>query len=106
MKRQKAAAWTRLDNAAKIFPSTSSKADPKVCRFACELTEEVDPDILQQALDTVIEAFPVFRSVIRRGLFWYYFETSALRPVVAEESQPPCRPLYDPVVKSLLFSVT
>ncbi|MCI8493846.1 hypothetical protein [Anaerotruncus sp.] len=106
MKRKKAAAWTRLDNAAKIFPSTSSKADPKVFRFACELTEEVDPEILQQALDTVIEAFPVFRSVIRRGLFWYYFETSAQRPVVTEESQPPCRPLYDPVIKSLLFSVT
>lgn len=39
--------WSRLDNAAKIFPSTSSKKDPKVFRFSCELTEPVDGQTLQ-----------------------------------------------------------
>lgn len=42
--------WSRLDNAAKIFPSTSSKQDPKVFRFACELCEPVDPEVLRRAL--------------------------------------------------------
>lgn len=42
--------WSRLDNAAKIFPSTSSKKDPKVFRFSCELTEPVDGQTLQFAL--------------------------------------------------------
>ena len=40
--------WTRLDNAAKIFPPTSNKQDTKVFRFACQLNEWVDQDILQQ----------------------------------------------------------
>ena len=40
--------WSRLDNAAKIFPSTSSKKDPKVFRFSCELTEPVDGQTLQR----------------------------------------------------------
>ena len=40
--------WHKLDNAAKIFPPTATKSDPKVFRFACELVENVDKDILQK----------------------------------------------------------
>lgn len=43
--------WSRLDNAAKLFASTVNKADAKVFRFGCELTQEVDPSCLQRALD-------------------------------------------------------
>ena len=35
------AKWSRLENAAKIFPSTTSREDTKVFRFTCELTEMV-----------------------------------------------------------------
>ena len=56
--------WSRLDNAAKIFPSTSSKKDPKVFRFSCELTELVDGQTLQFALDQTMEKFPFYRSVL------------------------------------------
>lgn len=98
--------WSRLDNAAKIFPSTSSKRDPKVFRFACELTEPVEPAVLQRALERTLEKFPPFRSVLRRGLFWYFLEQSDLVPTVSEEDHPPCSPLYDPMRRGLLFSVT
>ena len=47
--------WSRLDNAAKIFPSTSTSRDSKVFRFACQLREEVEPEILQHALDRTME---------------------------------------------------
>ncbi|MEM1484548.1 hypothetical protein V6615_06660 [Oscillospiraceae bacterium PP1C4] len=106
MKKRKSAQWSRLDNAAKIFPPTSSKTDPKVFRFACELNETVDSNVLQQALDRTVEAFPHFRAILRRGLFWYYLEGSPLKAEVHEESEPPCRPLYDPVSNSLLFTVS
>ena len=36
---QKSKSWSRLDNAAKIFPSTIEKTDTRVFRFYCELTE-------------------------------------------------------------------
>ena len=55
---QKSADWTRLDNAAKIFPPTSNKQDTKVFRFACQLNEWVEQDILQQATDYVYIATP------------------------------------------------
>lgn len=106
MKRRAAAQWSRLDNAAKIFPPITSKTDPKVFRFSCELCEEIEPEVLQEALDRALDAFPQFRAVLRRGLFWYYLEGSPLPAAVHPENTPPCAPLYDPVRKTLLFSVT
>lgn len=98
--------WNRLDNAAKIFPPTSSKRDTKVFRFACELNELVDGNVLQKALDKTLEAFPIYRSVLRHGLFWYYFESSNLPAEVQQEWEPPCSSIYDSNRKSLLFKVT
>ncbi|MBP1924713.1 hypothetical protein J2Z76_000566 [Sedimentibacter acidaminivorans] len=105
MKRRKISEWSKLDNAAKIFPPNSKKSDTKVFRFSCELVEPVEKVILQQALDITIEEFPLYKSVIKSGLFWYYFEKSDIKPVVTLEDIPPCSPLYDRNKKSLLFRV-
>ncbi len=98
--------WSKLDNAAKIFPPTSGRRDTKVFRFSCELYEQVDPELLQSALDRTLTQFPLYKSILKKGLFWYYFETSALRPVVREEDSPPCGPMYSADRKNLLFEVT
>jgi hypothetical protein len=100
------AKWSRLDNAAKIFPPSTTKDDTKVFRFSCELYEEVDADILRSALDASLAQFPFYRFVIRRGFFWYYFAKSSLKPQVREEYKAPCAPLYDVNRKNLLFEVT
>ena len=97
--------WAKLDNAAKIFPPTSSSRDPKVFRFTCELYEPVDAPILRHALDRAVARFPLYRSILKKGLFWYYFEESALRPAVEEESRRPCAPIYDADRPGLLFRV-
>lgn len=98
--------WSRLDNAAKIFPPTSNERDTKVFRFVCQLKEEVNEQLLQMALDDVIRRFPIFCSVLKRGLFWYYLERRDIRPLVMPEHKPPCSELYDRNRKSLLFEVT
>ena len=103
---QKSADWTRLDNAAKIFPPTSNKQDTKVFRFACQLSEWVDRDILQQATERSLDVFPIFRSVLKHGLFWYYLEKTELVPVVEPEYRPPCGQIYDPSSRNLLFEVS
>ena len=97
--------WSRLDNASKIFPATCNYRDPKVFRIACELTEAVDPEILQMALDAAIDRFPMYKSVLRRGVFWYYFEGSDIQPVVKMETKPVCAPIYRKYEKNLLFRV-
>lgn len=98
--------WSRLDNAAKVFPANSRRSDTKVFRFACELTEEVDEDILEEALKQTLAYFPHYQSVLRHGLFWYYFEGSDLEPQVSKECERPCRPMYDGESKKLLYEVT
>ena len=106
MFEQKRAYWRSLDNAAKLFSAASSPKDTRVFRFYCELKEEVKEEILQEALNQTIQKYPVFLSVMRKGLFWHYLEISELRPVVREEYKEPCSSLYVRDKKTLLFEVT
>lgn len=105
MPEGKRAYWRKLDNAAKIFPATSNRRDTRVFRFYCELKEDVDGVCLQQALDKTVDKYPVFLSVMRKGLFWFYLEKSDIRPIVKEEKEPPCLNLYIRDRRSLLFQV-
>lgn len=98
--------WHRLDHAAKIFPVASNRSDTKVFRFACQLFEPIDQAALQNAIYKTLEEYPVFRSVIKRGFFWYYLESSRLEPVVREEYAQPCSEMFDRNEKRLLFEVT
>lgn len=105
MSRSRSHDWSRLDNAAKIFPPVSGKDDTKVFRFSCELFEEVDEGLLQRALDRTLEDFPGFGYVLKRGMFWYYLEENAAQPPVRLEDAPPCGILYRDS-RSPLFEVT
>lgn len=97
--------WTKLDNASRLFPSTYTGSDTKVFRFFCELNEPVDPEKLQAALNCTVENFPLYQSVLRRGIFWFYLESSRITPVVDEESLPVCAPIYLGHKRNLLFRV-
>ncbi len=104
--RRKPVEWNRLDNAAKIFPPNTNEKDARVFRFVCELKENVDRDILQSALDQTMLLFPMYSVILRRGMFWYYFESTDLKPEVVEEHKLPCSMLYVPNRRTLLFQVS
>ncbi len=106
MTRRKPVEWMKLDNAAKIFPPNTSEKDTKVFRFVCELKEEIDRDTLQRALDKALPMFPVYQTVLRKGMFWYYFESTDARPEVTEEKKLPCSMLYRVNRRNLLFEVS
>ena len=97
--------WYELDNAAKIVPSTAKGADTRVFRITCELKEDVDGALLQQALDRTVPDFPHFASVLRKGLFWYYLDSSNIRAVVQPENKPPCSAIYFDGRRRLLYRV-
>lgn len=98
--------WDKLDNAAKIFPSTVESSETRVFRVYCELNEEVCPNTLQQAVELAVKQLPQFQKILRKGLFWYYTEKSNLLPQVREEYRSPCSKLYHPGHHELLFEVT
>ena len=97
--------WYELDNAAKIVPPTTKGSDTRVFRISCELKEEVDGEILQRALDKTVPDFPYFACVLRRGLFWYYLDSSSIRAVVQPENKPACAPIYQDGRRKLLYRV-
>lgn len=98
--------WSGLDNAALIFPSASWKADHQVFRISCELCDKVDPAVLQKALEQTMEAFQVYRSVLKRGMFWYYLESTEKTPEVHCEDRQPCASMNIRNGRSLLFDVS
>lgn len=83
--------WFRLDNAAKIYPAARSSRWNAVFRMAAVMKEEVDPARLQQALEDVIDRFPMFRMTLKKGFFWYYLQYVEKTPRVEEEKDYPCR---------------
>ena len=99
------AKWYELDNNAKIVPSTTKGSDTRVFRITCELKEEVNGELLQQALDRTVTIFPHFASVLRKGLFWYYLDSSNIRAVVQRENKPPCAAIYRDGRRRLLYRV-
>lgn len=70
--------WYRLDTAALIFPAIARKNWSNAFRVSATLSEEIDPEILQQAVNDMRLRFPTFFVTLRKGLFWYYLEESSL----------------------------
>lgn len=106
MKQQKEIEWTSLEIASKLYPATWSLKDPKVFRISCELTQAISEAPLQQALDQTVDDFPLYRCVLKRGLFWYYLEESGIRPTVSPERKGVCAPIYQGKKGDPLFRVS
>ena len=98
--------WRRLDNTGKLFPLVSSESLSNVFRIAVTLKEEIEPEILQQALEDVLPQFESFRVRLRRGLFWYYFETNHRKITVEKEDTYPCQYISHKIAPYYLFRVS
>ncbi|AIO17978.1 Alcohol acetyltransferase [Candidatus Izimaplasma bacterium HR1] len=68
--------WYRLDNQAKIFPEVYGKREPHVFRIQIALKEKIESDILQIAVNNLLERYPMFKVKLKRGLFWVYLDTN------------------------------
>lgn len=99
--------WDKLDNTAHLFPVIAGESMTNVYRISVTLSELVEPDILQQALDIVLPKFDGFNLRLRRGVFWYYFEENGKpAPKVREENSFPCRFIQQNQNHSYMFRVT
>ena len=83
--------WYKLDNAAKIFPAVSNSKRSNVFRLSFEMVNEVDPLVLQKALELTIQRFPMLKVKLKKGLFWFYFEDNENTPIIEPESPNVCR---------------
>ena len=99
--------WDKLDNTANLFPVIAGESMSNVYRISVTLTELVDSELLQEALDIVLPKFDGFNLRLQKGIFWYYFEENGNpAPKVKEENTYPCRFIVQNKNKHYLFRVT
>ena len=84
------ATWYRLDNIGKFYSSQAGSAAQTVFRYAATLADDVDPVLLQCALEKTVDVFPGFNVCLRSGMFWHYLEQATTVPAVTREVLPIC----------------
>lgn len=99
--------WDKLDNTANLFPVIVSETVSNVFRISVTLKEDIDPELLQKALDKVLPYFDVFKARMKKGIFWYYFETNRKpAPKVIPENTYPCMYIHTYSNNDYMFRVT
>ena len=87
--KEKAPNWLKLDNAATIYPSTLSRKYAAMFRVSMTLKDKIDKDVLQYALNNVIDRFPTFKYKLKQGLFWCYFKRIKDNPIIEQDYNNP-----------------
>lgn len=92
--KSKKEVWYKLDLSAIVYPTLQRRDFSSVYRLSVLLKEEVDPELLQKALDITLPRFPTYKVSIRRGLFWRYLEyNNRPGPFVCPDIKNPCMPM-------------
>ncbi|NHJ06120.1 MAG: hypothetical protein EAX90_14935 [Candidatus Heimdallarchaeota archaeon] len=88
----------RSDTAGKLFTLVSSPKIPCVYRFWATLKDYVNIIDLQQALDNIIERFPYYHVIIKRGFRWFHWQKTDKKIRVTHDREYPCQyiPLREP----------
>ncbi len=87
--------WYKLDLSANVYPTLQRKNFSNVYRISVSLKEQIQPEILQQALDLTLCRFPTFQVALRKGLFWRYLEPNHRPgPFVQPDIENPCMPMH------------
>ncbi|MBP3926606.1 MAG: MFS transporter [Clostridium sp.] len=100
------ARWRRLDNTGKLFAAVAGEDLSNVFRISAVLKENIRPELLEEALDITLLEFDNFRVKLRKGFFWYYFETNNRQPLVEREEGFPCRYIDPHGSRRFLFRVS
>lgn len=82
--------WMQLDNAGKIFPGQNMRHWSNVFRLGVQLKEEINPEILREALEITLRRIPGFKVRMRKGFFWNYFEANYMECPVNPDIKNHC----------------
>ena len=105
MKNKHKKTWRKLDNTAKIF-SLDEKNNTSTFRYSVLLKKDVDPSVLQKALNKTINDCPSYKMKMGAGLFWNYLELNEKNIIIQEEYEIPCEHINFKKNNDYLFKVT
>ena len=106
MKKQtKPLRWVKLDNAAKIYPAARRKNWSNLFRQSVTLKEDVDVQVLEQALKVVVKRFPTIAARLRKGAFWYYLQQISTPVQISSEYSYPMAHMTNKQMRQCAFRV-
>ena len=92
--KNKKEVWYKLDLSAIVYPTLQRKDFSSVYRLSVLLKDDVNPELLQKALDMTLLRFPTYKVAIRKGVFWRYLEpNNRPGPFVTPDIKNPCMPM-------------
>lgn len=98
--------WRKLDDQAKVFALASNNKYSSIFRLSAILKEEIDKEILYEALKLALQKYKVFKVKMRKGFFWYYFEENDKNPIITVENDYPFKKINTKENNDYLFKVT
>lgn len=86
--------WYKMDLSAVVYPTLQRRDFSSVYRLSVVMKEEVQPELLQKAVDITMKRFPTYKVAIRKGFFWRYLEPNNRKgPFVQPDIKNPCMPM-------------
>ncbi|MDD3401063.1 MAG: hypothetical protein PHT58_05490 [Eubacteriales bacterium] len=82
--------WYPADDGAKIYPLTIKRNWMQMFHLSMYLNDDIEPCILQLAMDFTIKRFPFFATTVKKGFFWHYLDGTKQRYPVLKEDTIPC----------------
>lgn len=93
----------KLDNAALFYPIMATKKSQSLFRLTVVLKDEVDGEILRQAVQKAMERFPVFKTRLRMGYAWHYLGENTKEVKVFDKSNGVLAPINPKETNGYLF---
>ena len=84
----------------------ANKHRTNVYRIAVTMKEEIDGEILNQAVNEILPWFEAFKVRLRKGFFWPYFEDNNRPVVVTKEDTWPCQYINPQAGDRYMFRVS
>lgn len=78
-----------LDNSALIYPPTEARYNANTFRVSMDLIEEINPHILELAVNAMLERCPYAKVSLHKGFFWYFLSPNQKHPVLQKEGSYP-----------------
>ena len=105
-KGSKKTKWRKLDDQAKIYSLSENINDTSIFRLSVVLTEIINPNILEIAIEKVLEKYKAYKVKMEGGFFWYYIDNNQKKVVVTEENDYPFQKINTPENNNYLFKIT
>lgn len=78
--------WYKFDNSAIVYQMVITPYAQSLFRLGVKLREDVQKEVLEQAIEKAFQRHPYFRSELKRGFFRPYFDENTQRFLVEQDN--------------------